>query len=196
MAKYRSTSGKNCRSSAQTCSGALSRRSVRMVSQRPVLAEPVRGAAGLAGGVEDHVRGCLPRADFIRRNQGAVTDGSIGAGAAEAQLESGATEFLPLDLDELDAFTRTAAEVDKARPVGPFERSARVDVVTDVQRSGDGQQLSWVQQHIAGCVPGLPVPIVADDDEPLHATDDCRAHPFSLLEAVQACNRHSLRWRT
>lgn len=55
-----------------------------------------------------------------------MTDGSIGAGAAEAQLESGATVFLPLDLDELDAFTRTAAEVDKARSVALIKLEAEL----------------------------------------------------------------------
>lgn len=52
-----------------------------------------------------------------------------------------------------------------------------------VDRSSRGLQLSRVEQKIAGRAPGIPVPVVADDDNSLHAADDGRAHPFGLLKA-------------
>ena len=50
-------------------------------------------------------------------------------------------------------------------------------------RSSCSLQLTRVQQKIARKASGLPVPVVADDDDSLHAADDGRAHSFSLLEA-------------
>ncbi len=39
--------------------------------------------------------------------------------------------------------------------------------------------------EVTGEASCLPVPVVADDDDSLHAVDDSWAHPFSVLQALQ-----------
>jgi hypothetical protein len=88
----------------------------------------------------------------------------------------------------------------QSRPIG-FSRDRQQcgtqgEYAPFVERSSCGLQLSRVEQKIAGKASGIPVPVVADDDDSLRAADDGWAHPLSFLKAAQAWNRDTARWRT
>ena len=76
------------------------------------------------------------------------------------------------------------------------EPRRRVDLSTALSVSWCCKQLGRIQHKIAGKAPGIPVPVVTDDDDALYAADDGWANPFSLLKAAQAGYRDTARRRT